>query len=113
MLSLNDPGDVVPVPVENGSLGQILAVRDPEPLVGQQDIVFVNLGRSDGIALGDGFEILRKRTAEMGAEQPWERIGIMHIVHIRDRSASGFVLNVYDSGIESGTPVRLIRKMPS
>jgi len=110
----DDPGYVVPVPVQNGSMGEIITVRDPEPLVGQQDIVFVNLGRADGVALGDVFEILKPREPEViGSAQPWDMIGVMHIVHVRERSASGFVLNVSDTGIGGGTPVRLVRKMPS
>lgn len=110
----DNPGDVIPVPVQNGSMGEVIAVRDPEPLVGPQDIVFVNLGRSDGISLGDVFEILKPRTAEeSSAGQPWAVIGLMHIVHVREHSASGFVMNVTDTGIHSGTPVRLVRKMPS
>ncbi len=110
----DDPGYVVPVPVQNGSMGEIVVVRDPEPLVGQQDIVFVNLGRQDGVALGDVFEILKPKEPEVrGSAQPWDVIGVMHIVHVRERSSTAFVLNVSDTGIGGGTPVRLIRKMPS
>jgi hypothetical protein len=112
--TFDDPGYVVPVPVENGSMGEILAVRDIEAMVGPQDIVFVNLGRSDGVALGDVFEILdSSRPGAGGAAQPWVSVGILHIVHVREHTASGFVLNVNDTGIGTGTPVRLIRKMPS
>jgi hypothetical protein len=103
----------MPVPVQNGSMGEIVAVRDPEPLVGPQDVVFVNLGRSDGIGLGDVFEILKLRGEGDGIAQVLDRVGVLHIVHVRENSASGFVLNVWESGIGGGTPVRLIRKMPS
>jgi hypothetical protein len=110
----DNPGDVLPVPVQNGSMGEILAVRDIEALVGPQDIVFVNLGRTDGITLGDVFEILKPRSPEEASVgQPWIVIGVLHIVHVRNRSSSGFVLNVSDTGIDRGTPVRLVRKMPS
>ncbi len=110
----DDPGDVVPVPVENGAMGEIIELRDPAPLVKQQNIVFIDLGRLDGVALGDVFEVLRRRDPEMVASgQAWDVVAIMHIVHVRDLSASGFVLNVFDTPIANGSPVRLIRKMPS
>jgi len=110
----DDPGDVVPVPVENGVMGEIIELRDPAPLVGQQDIVFIDLGRSDGVVIGDVFEVLRRRDPEMVASgQAWDVVAIMHIVHVRDLSASGFIMNVFDTPIRNGSPVRLIRKMPS
>jgi LysM repeat protein len=110
----DDPGDVVPVPVENGAMGEIIELRDPAPFVGQQAIVFIDLGRSDGIVLGDVFEVLRRRDPEMAASgQAWDVVAIMHIVHVRDLSASGFIINVFDTPIGNGDPVRLIRKMPS
>ncbi|KPJ92461.1 MAG: hypothetical protein AMS18_07360 [Gemmatimonas sp. SG8_17] len=110
----DDPGDVVPVPVENGAMGEIIELRDPAPFVGQQAIVFIDLGRSDGVVLGDVFEVLRQRDPEMVASgQAWDVVAIMHIVHVRDLSASGFMMNVFDTPIGNGDPVRLIRKMPS
>jgi len=110
----DDPGDVVPVPVENGAMGEIIELRDPAPFIGQQDIVFIDLGRSDGVVLGDVFEVLRPRDPEIVASgQAWDVVALMHIVHVRDLSASGFIMNVFDTPIGNGAPVRLIRKMPS
>ena len=105
-----NPGDVIPVPVQNGLTGSIITPRDIHPLVQQQNIMFIDRGRSDGVALGDVFMILRP--GEREGIQP-DTVGYMQIVHTRDRSASGIVLFIEDLGISAGSPVQLIRKMPS
>ncbi len=109
-----DPGNIVPVPVENGAMGQIIELRDLSAIAGQQDIVFVDLGRSDGVVPGDVFEILRARSQDDPfADTPLEQLGIMHVVFVRERSASAVLTHISGLGIEPGAPVRLILKMPS
>ncbi len=105
-----NPGDVIPVPVQNGLTGSIITPRDVHPLVQQQNIMFIDRGRSDGVALGDVFMSLRPSQRE--GIQP-DILGYMQIVHTRERSASGIVLFIEDLGIGSGSPVVLVRKMPS
>ena len=107
----NDPGDVAPVPIENGAESEILAVRSIHPIRQQQNVVFIGLGREDGISLGDVFEVYRSASDDP-LEIEGEAVGILNIVHVRNRSASGFVVNVMDLGLDAGAPVRLIRKMP-
>ncbi len=105
-----NPGDVIPVPVQNGLTGSIITPRDVHPLVQQQNIMLIDRGRSDGVALGDVFMILLP--GEREGIQP-DIVGYMQIVHTRERSASGIVLFIEDLGIGTGSPVQLIRKMPS
>lgn len=107
-----DPGGVVPVPLEGGMEGVIVAPRDRNPVPGQQDILFINLGHEDGVALGDVFEVVRPALAQQG-ETAWEQVAVMHIVHVRSHSASGLLVGINDLGVEAGAKVRLIRKMPS
>ncbi|MFQ5702510.1 MAG: LysM peptidoglycan-binding domain-containing protein [Gemmatimonadales bacterium] len=111
--TFDDPGYVTPVPLENGVMGRIVAPRDIHTVAIQQDIVFIDLGREDGVSIGDLFEVLRDEGEAMGPESPPSSVALLQIVHVRDKSASGFVLNIRDVGIAQGAPVRLIRKMPS
>jgi hypothetical protein len=103
-----DPGTVVPVPVENGMDGQVLAKRDVGPLPQQQDIMFIDRGRNDGVALGDVFAVIRTRA---GGAAP-DTIGILQIVHRRDQSSSGILMFIGDIGIGQDSPVQLFMKMP-
>ena len=109
-----DPGLIVPVPVENGVMGRIISRRDRNRVALQQDIVFIDLGRADGIVPGDVFEVLRPpRDNDPFAGGPSEQAAVMHVVHVRERSASALLTHLTGRGADAGDPVRLIRKMPS
>ncbi len=105
-----DPGLTTPVPVENGLAASVIEMRDIHPVPNQQNIVFIDAGRAQGVVLGDMFTVLRRPDAAH-ADVP-EATALLQIVHLRERSASGFILQVYQPGIQPGQPVRLIRKMP-
>jgi hypothetical protein len=107
-----DPGVVVPVPVENGMEGRIVAPRDRNVVPGQQDIIFIDLGRADGVTLGDVFEVIRPVSTELGASA-WEQVAVLHVVHVREQSSSAMLLTINGLGTEPGARLRLIRKMPS
>jgi LysM domain len=99
------------VPIENGMEGSIVAARDEQPLADLDDVLFIDRGRQDGVTVGDEFEVLLSR--EGFADAPDRRVGLLLIVHVRERSATGLLIEVHDISIGAGSPVRLIRKMPS
>lgn len=105
-----DPGLTTPVPVENGLTASVIEMRDIHPVPNQQNIVFIDAGRAQGVVLGDLFVVLEPPDAAQAQVQ--EATALLQIVHVRDRSASGFILQVYQPGIQPSQPVRLIRKMP-
>ncbi len=105
-----DPGMVMPVPVENGMMGSIIQPRQLNPVPSQQQIIFIDLGRNAGVQVGDVFTVL-KASEEVGiAPSP---VAYARIVHVRDQSATGLLINIMGLGIEAGAPVQLIEKMPS
>ncbi len=107
-----DPGQVRPTPVEQGLEGVVIAERDLHVLTGPQQVVFINRGRAEGVSPGDVFEVFRPATGVLGSSSEQVQV-VLEIVHTRDHSASGLILNVEHPRVVPGMPVRLIRKMPS
>jgi hypothetical protein len=107
-----DPGQVRPTPVEQGLAGKLLDPRDPHSLAGAQQYFFIDKGRRDGVALGDVFEVVKPAQGYAGSASEEVR-AVMMIVHTRERSATGLLLQINHPGLDRGLPVRLIKKMPS
>ncbi len=107
-----DPGQVRPTPVEYGLEGTVIAERDIHVLTSPQQIVFINRGRAEGVTPGDVFQVFRPASDEPGSSSEQVQI-VLEIVHTREHSASGLILNIEHPNFVPGMPVRLIRKMPS
>ena len=107
-----DPGQVRPTPVDEGLEGTVIAERDIHVLAGPQQVVFINRGRVEGVTPGDIFEAFRPASGVPGSSSEQTQI-VLEIVHTRDHSASGLILNIEHPNLVPGMPVRLIRKMPS
>ena len=109
-----DPGEVRPVPISDGVEAAIIESRDQQVLKGPQDVDFINKGKSDGVALGDLFEV--RRTPEPRAEGAMtipEVMALLQVVHVRDKTATTRVLNVIAPNVPSGTAARQVAKLPS
>src|SRR2546425_1215347 len=107
-----DPGQVRPTPVEKGLTGKLLEARDPHSIAGAQQYFFIDKGRRDGVTLGDVFEIFKPAQGFMGSASEEVR-GVLMVVHVRERSATGLLLQIAHPALDRGLPVRLIKKMPS
>lgn len=107
-----DPGNVRPTAVEQGLEGRLIGMRDEHVLAGAQQVVFVDKGRADGVALGDVFEVYRAASEEVGGRSEEVRVQLI-VVHTREHTASALVIGVVNPSIPVGSPVRLIKKMPS
>lgn len=107
-----NPGEVRPTPVEQGLAGRLIASRDDRRIAGAQQFFFIDKGRADGVVPGDVFEVYRPAAGELGSASEDVR-AVMMIVHTRERSATGLLLQIMHPGLTPGLPVRLIKKMPS
>jgi hypothetical protein len=92
--------------------GKLLEPRDPHPIAGAQQYFFIDKGRSEGVALGDVFEIYKPAQGFVGSASEEVR-GVLMIVHTREHSATGLLIQIIHPGLDKGLPVRLIKKMPS
>jgi hypothetical protein len=107
-----NPGEIRPTPVEQGMTGRLLAARDPHAIAGAQQYYFIDKGRRDGVSIGDVFEVFKPAQGYAGSASEEVR-AVMMIVHTREKSATGLLLQINNPALERGMPVRLIKKMPS
>jgi hypothetical protein len=112
-------GTARPQPVADGVLGGVVTLRALREVPKQFDVMFIDLGREAGIVPGDVLELLPRPEDVQVAERPADAIGLLQVVHVRDRSATALLSGIFTPGIRAtlrdagGAPVRLIRKMPS
>jgi hypothetical protein len=112
--SFNPGGGTRAVPVTDGVRGSLLGGIGRQDLKEPQMVVFINKGREDGVAPGDLFEIRRRpERASDGMIRVNELMATLQIVHVRDHTATGILLNVVSPDIPPGTDVMQVAKLPS
>jgi LysM repeat protein len=92
--------------------GRILAFQDDRPLQMQHSILFLDVGRSAGVGVGDEFEAFVPRGQEAWGERPEIPVARMQVVRVTDGSASVRVTGMEQPAIEAGLPVRRVARMP-
>jgi hypothetical protein len=109
-----NPGSGRAVPVSDGVRGSLIGGLGRQDLKEPQMIVFINKGREDGVAPGDLFEVRRRpERLSDGMVRINELMATLQIVHVRERTATGLVLNVISPDIPPGTDVMQVAKLPS
>lgn len=109
-----DPGNVRPVPISDGVRGRIIAHRDRHVLTGPQNIIFLDRGRKDGVALGDSFELLMTPRERVDAPDiVSEVVARAQVVHVGERTATALITWVKRGNIEIGSEARQVAKLPS
>jgi LysM domain-containing protein len=102
------------VPVTDGVRGSLIGGLGRQDLKEPQMVVFINKGREDGVAPGDLFEVRRRpERSSDGMIRVNELMATLQIVHVRERTATGLVLNVISPDIPPGTDVMQVAKLPS
>ncbi|MGE0555625.1 MAG: LysM peptidoglycan-binding domain-containing protein [Gemmatimonadales bacterium] len=108
-----DAGTSRAQPVEGGVSGSVLTQRDVRELKQPQNVLFIDLGRRDGVARGDIFEIRRDAGPRPeAADTIDELMAVLQVVHVRERSATVRILNVTSPDIPPGTRVKQVGKLP-
>ncbi|MFL5401652.1 MAG: LysM peptidoglycan-binding domain-containing protein [Gemmatimonadales bacterium] len=102
------------VPVSDGIRGSLIGGTGRQDLKEPQMVVFLNKGREDGVALGDLFEVRRRpQRLPDGTLRVNELMATLQVVHVRDHTATGMLLNVISPDIPPGTDVLQVAKLPS
>ena len=102
------------VPVNDGVLATFIGGAGRQDLKAPQMVVFLDKGRSDGVAPGDLFEIRRQpERLPDGRQLVNDVMATVQVVHVREHTATGRVLNVLSPDIPPGTGARQIARLPS
>ena len=67
--------------------GMVIEIQMPRTLVAQNNIVYLDLGRTDGLRIGDRFEVLRSRRGF-----PTEPIGEVKILAVEEMTATALIV---------------------
>jgi hypothetical protein len=97
-----------------GPEGELVALLDAQPVPGVGDYGFINVGRDQGLVIGDEFELyIGARRSRMGYRVPDEPVAEGRVVRVTERTATLRLFKQHHPAISVGMPVRLVRKMPS
>jgi LysM repeat protein len=110
-----DPGPGQYVSVADGLEGRVLVSRDARELRHPQEVIFIDIGRSAGVAPGDVFHARRTPGPQdkTEADAVDEVMATLQVIHVRGRTATVKVLNVVSPDIKPGTRVKQVAKLPS
>jgi hypothetical protein len=97
--------------------GRIIAFAEDRPLHGRADLAFVDLGRADGVQLGDVFMAFippREADVEREADRtlPPEPVAELRVVRVTDTTATVKVDRLSLPRLREELPVRRVQKMP-
>jgi hypothetical protein len=110
-----------PVVGEHDLQGRILEFVDQSPMPGKMSRSFIDLGRMQGVQVGDIFEAYlpeRRLQRRDGFRQvagellPEESVAVLRVVRVTDLGATVVADHVMRPQLEDGLPVRRVRKMP-
>jgi hypothetical protein len=95
--------------------GRVLSFVDESPLPGLMARAFLDVGAGQGVQVGDIFEAYlegRSASDRRGERVPAESVAELRVIRVNGATATVVVDEVWQPKLESGIPVRRVRKMP-
>lgn len=102
---------LIPQQLTSGPEGRIVDFLDPQPIYGTQDHAFVDLGRAQGLGVGDELIVIlpARRDDNMGEVLlPPEVVARLRVLRVGERTATTKVIQLTEPVLEPGLPVRLV-----
>lgn len=108
------PGRVAPVATPDGPSGIVLASRTPRELQMPGGLLFTDLGREDGMRLGDFVQVRRRPGPRVNAaDSVDELMATAQVVHVGPRSSTIRVIEVMSPEVQPGAPVVRVATLPN
>lgn len=105
-----EPG-MVTVEEVNGLVGTVLGFGEDQVLLGTGETLFLDVGASAGVTVGDVFVIFPvTATAETALIE--DRLTTVRVVRTTDVTSTARVTEVRDAGMRPGAPARRVERMP-
>lgn len=105
-------GTARPAAVSADLQGRILAFQEARPLQRTESILFLDIGRSAGVAVGDEFEAYEPPVERRWGTRPEQSVARMQVVRVTEGTASVRVTEMEQPRIAVGQPVRRVARMP-
>ena len=105
-------GTARPAAVSADLQGRILGFQDAQPLPRTESILFLDIGRTAGVAVGDEFEAYDPPAGRRWGTRPEVRVARMQVVRVTEGTASVRVTHLEQPRIAVGLPVRRVARMP-
>lgn len=102
-------------PIDGGPEAKLLGFLDEQPVYDPSDPGFINLGRKDGLVLGDELVVLMPQQRAGGGyyeRLPEDQIARLRVIRVEEETATVRLIHIDQPSIRSGLPVRLVAKMP-
>ena len=95
----------------DGLVGAVLGFAEDQILLGTGEVLFLDIGASAGVAVGDVFAIFPATSAAETAPIE-DRLTTVRVIHTTDVTSTARVTEVRDAGMRPGAPVRRVERMP-
>ncbi|MGQ0813543.1 MAG: LysM peptidoglycan-binding domain-containing protein [Gemmatimonadota bacterium] len=101
--------------VSGGPRGEIIEFLIDQPLIGTGEYVFVSLGATQGITIGDellAFVPERKVSEKRVEILPEQAVARLRVIKVTPTTSSARVIGIENASLRKGLPVRVARKAP-
>ncbi|MFQ5890800.1 MAG: LysM peptidoglycan-binding domain-containing protein [Gemmatimonadota bacterium] len=102
----------LPEPLENGMAARVIGFETPQPIIAPGDAVFLDVGATAGVRVGDEFAVFSKSVANGKVARLDDRLCTVRVALVRERTSTGLVVSLREAGVEVGAPARMVRQMP-
>jgi len=93
-------------------VGRIIAfATENQTVLDLYDEVFIDLGRRDGIRIGDEFLVFSHLEPSPALAEVEDALCVIRVVRVTESTSTAVVFRVRDPGTREGNPVRLARRL--